>query len=69
VSSWKLQHFSTVLLMGCGHLTLDHSKGIGEPQVLRCSATGLVTHSLDAMERDPGLKRETWEAIRHLAEK
>lgn len=65
----KLQHFSTVLLMGCGHLTLDHSKGIGKSQTLRCSATGIVTHSLDAMERDPGLKRQTWEAIRHLAEK
>jgi len=65
----KLHDFSTVLLMGCGHLTLDYAKGIGEPQSLRCSATGLVTHSLQAMEQDPALKRETWEAIRHLAEK
>lgn len=65
----KLQPFSTVLLMGCGDLTLDDNKEKDQQRALRCSATGLVTHSLQAMEQNPALKRETWEAIRHLAEK
>ncbi|MFA5631012.1 MAG: hypothetical protein WC997_05840 [Porticoccaceae bacterium] len=65
----KLQPFTTALLMGEIPARLIAGRGAqpGERLTLHTGAEGIVTHSLHDMEKAPALKRETWEAIRHLA--
>ena len=65
----KLQPFTTALLMGEIPARLVAGRGAqpGERLTLHTGAEGIVTHSLHDMEKTPALKRETWEAIRHLA--
>jgi len=66
----KLQPFSLALLMGemtARLVSEDGANTTGDRIHLRCQAEGIVTHSLHDMSANPGLKRETWEAIRFLA--
>jgi hypothetical protein len=66
----KLQPFSFALLMGSMtvRLVAEGTANIGDKLALRCKAQGIVTHSLHDMSADTKLKRETWEAIRFLAQ-
>jgi hypothetical protein len=66
--------FAWVLLMGrAAGLVFDEPGTvppvIGESLALPGGAGGVVTHSLSDMIGDPALKRDTWEAIRFLADK
>jgi len=62
--------FAQVLLMGdiAAQVAAGDSLAVGQRLPLPCAAEAVVTHSLYAMDRDPALKRDTWEAIRFLAE-
>lgn len=67
----KLQPFSIALLMGQTAVSLvgTQSAAAGDRIALGCGAQGIVTHSLQDMDTNPVLKRETWDAIRHLSGK
>lgn len=67
----KLQSFRIALLMGQTAVSLVSLQAAipGGRISLDCGAEGIVTHSLQDMDTNPALKRETWEAIRHLAGK
>lgn len=66
----KLQPFTFALLMGSttARLVAEDAANVGDRLPLRCQAQGIVTHSLHDMSANPDLKRETWEAIRFLAQ-
>ncbi|MAT50369.1 MAG: hypothetical protein CMK32_04190 [Porticoccaceae bacterium] len=67
----QLQPFRHVLLMGemAVKATSDGEVAdVGDQLPLACGATGIVTHSLYDMHRDPALKGPTWNAIKFLAE-
>jgi len=66
----RLQPFTHALLMGelaALVATDSHSVEAGQQFDLHCGAKGIVTRSLHEMEHDPGLKGETWQAIKFLA--
>lgn len=66
----QLQPFSHVLLMGeeAARIATDsNSVECGQQFDLHCGARGIVTRSLHEMEHNPGLKGETWLAIKFLA--
>jgi hypothetical protein len=65
----KLQPFDTALLMGelSARILANQQIPVAGRIALDCGANGIVCHSLHDMAANPGLKRETWNAIRHLA--
>lgn len=66
----RLQPFTHVLLMGdaAARVATDsNSVEPGQQFDLHCGARGIVTRSLHEMEHNPGLKGETWQAIKFLA--
>lgn len=65
----KLQPFATALLMGelPARILANEQIPVAGRVDLDCGANGIVCHSLHDMAANPGLKRETWDAIRHLA--
>jgi hypothetical protein len=65
-----LKPFSHALIMGevATQLVTEQGFNAGNQISLVGKATGIVTYSLEQMEKDPALKAPTWEAIRFLAE-
>ena len=67
----RLKPFQYALLMGevAARVTAGAKLAPGDSAALACGAQGIVTHSLHDMENNPALKRDTWSAIKHMAEK